>query len=357
MTSALERAPPLQVIVDGAFIIESDLECNKDYLSPEIFDIKTKPSAISSSSSLCAETGAPDIRHLVALAATNTDEEEPRPSGILVTSDAAESRRHQKVSQTGVGGHGALDCTELLASDVQDDQTSHTSLPVKIIPTTGEQFEVVSVASLPTKIIHTSGEKIDDMSSVTMNENFSIHPSVLDFSLSLMPELTPRRKPLPGAGSKERQRMGLSIVATSPSEHVGWSRYRRPTDSLLLRNGHDISVGPSPIATHAKSKHSCASDPPLLRLNRAISSTSDVRMWSKHNDPQALKQLRTTHSVHGHLRVQTESPMQEWHTHQCDIGRSTRENFDPQSPRMNRQKKGIGSPGERIRAKTTTRNI
>lgn len=196
-------------IVDGELIIESTHSFSEVYLVPEL---ATQLSADSASSSICAETGAPELRHYhVSNSFTSIIENEEKKDTAC---PAIHGHRCPHNMQSTLR-HDRNGCEIILNAD-DSNRSDDADIPNFISP-------LANVEEVP----HNGSM---GASSITLSDAFSIDHRMFDFSQRFMPESIPRRR---------RRQRNLSIIATTPS------RYQRPVDSLLISHKH-----PSPIYTN-----------------------------------------------------------------------------------------------------------
>eukprot|EP00571_Detonula_confervacea_P009433 CAMPEP_0172328938 /NCGR_PEP_ID=MMETSP1058-20130122/60616_1 /TAXON_ID=83371 /ORGANISM="Detonula confervacea, Strain CCMP 353" /LENGTH=324 /DNA_ID=CAMNT_0013046077 /DNA_START=911 /DNA_END=1885 /DNA_ORIENTATION=+ len=288
-----------RILVDGVSVIESTLASSEAYLLPEIIgvEIQTKLSACSVSSSVCAETGAPDIRHLTTL--STTDEEDwPQLSDASVcsTTGSDEDQCPHLLSSLNQDRSDDMSCSEkvIIAAENRDRRPQRLQLSQNgdaVRDRSRWEDNTPSSALLHVKFIQSaddgSVEVLDVASSITLSESFSVRPRAFHFSHSLMPEATPRSRYR--ARCNERQRSNnLSVVAPTPG------RYQRPIDSLLTSNRN-----PSPVPKNARLKHR-----PRPVVPSPLNLNPQVNVYHK----------QSSNSSH--------------------LSGLTCENFDPQSPRV-----------------------
>jgi hypothetical protein len=249
--------------VDGVSVIESTHSSNEVYLVP---DIVTKLSAGSTSSSVCAETGAPDICHDVSNigspTTTTNDEEEQSPLKNDVRSTVHDDRCPRHLQSTLK--HGRNGCEIVLKhsnDDDDDDRPDEDDVPY-----------FISLSSV--KIEQTPHNGSTEVSSISLSDAFSIDQQMFDFSQRLMQDFTPRRRQRPEALFNKN----LSITATTPS------RYQRPVDSLLISHKH-----PSPIKTNA-----------IWRKQVHENERPSVNCFGYENvDPQSPRMARRDDDIYG----------------------------------------------------------
>mmetsp|Transcript_32149 Transcript_32149/g.67587 ORF Transcript_32149/g.67587 Transcript_32149/m.67587 type:complete len:343 (-) Transcript_32149:197-1225(-) len=292
-----------RILVDGVSVIESTLASSEAYLLPEIIgvEIQTKLSACSVSSSVCAETGAPDIRHLTTL--STTDEEDPpqlSAASVCSTTGSGEDQSPHSLSSLNQDRGDGKSCSErvIIVAESKDHrpQCLQPSQNGGVIRDMSRwEDNMPSSALLHEKFIQSTDDGSVDLSvevsyvasSITLSESFYVSPRTFGFSQSLMPEATQRSRYR--ARCNERQRSNnLSVVAPTPG------RYQRPIDSLLISNRN-----PSPVPKNARLKHR-----PRPVVPSPLNLNPQVNVYHK----------QSSNSSH--------------------LSGLTCENFDPQSPRV-----------------------
>ena len=214
-------------VVDGEAIIESNHTSSEVYLVPEL---ATQLSAGSTSSSVLAETGAPELCHDVNSLASDDEEKQSPLRHDSVFPEKHEYRcPHYLQSTLKPDRNGCEIVLNSSACNLQplhdeDDGNDHDS-------DRSEDDDVPYFISSSVNVEQAARSGSMGASSITLSDAFSIDYRKFDFGQRLMPEMTPRRR--------QRQR-NLSIIATTPS------RYQRPVDSLLISQKH-----PTPINTNA----------------------------------------------------------------------------------------------------------
>mmetsp|Transcript_23177 Transcript_23177/g.43858 ORF Transcript_23177/g.43858 Transcript_23177/m.43858 type:complete len:424 (-) Transcript_23177:391-1662(-) len=384
-----------RTFANGISVIKSSPPAsnNEAYFFPIMPDIETK---LSLCSSVCVETGAPDIRHLASESATfDEDDEQQQPQKqkqkqILL--DVATS-----AYSAGEEDQGVITVPHLLSSPINDDgygggldfDDDNNDAPSS--PSLLSRVEVLQTTTDVDSI-----EAIEVISSITLSD-FSmsrlIQPSMFDFSQSIMPELTPRRRRYhrtqhqreqqpwqpqwnPDTPSRRQHNRSnnsqlLSIVAPTPTRYMSKSictstqsksRYRRPVDSLLLPQEQDNGS--------ASSRETPSHVPENSQLNPLESLTRDVYIHigsNSSNTPPMTKTLKSsnhsTSSKHHRRSVSYSSYTSCSQQNGCG---SSVENNNPQSPRFRRHnRKGnvlaatVAEPKSRIprtMAMTTHKN-
>lgn len=230
--------------VHGMSVIESSQCFSEVYLVPEIL---TKLSLSSVSSSVCAETGAPDI---VCDGLSNNFD--------LPDSDTEQtSSRHVSVYAASHDGnwcpcylrstiiHVRSGC-EIILNSKDCNQNLMSPLEIGIASKShDDEDEDKDVACFMPSSIQLE-QTSQDCSSISVSNAFSIEHQfmMLDFGLRATQENIARRRRHPDTLRDSMKT--LSIIATTPS------RYQRPVDTLLISHKH-----PSPIYTNADFKNKC----------------------------------------------------------------------------------------------------
>mmetsp|Transcript_1341 Transcript_1341/g.2877 ORF Transcript_1341/g.2877 Transcript_1341/m.2877 type:complete len:390 (-) Transcript_1341:100-1269(-) len=364
-----------RTFVEGTSVIESSPTFNEAYFFPVMPDIETKPSLCSS---VCVETGAPDIRHLASESATfdEDDEQQPQKQKQMLL-DVATSAYSAGEEDQGVmvphllsspinddGYGGSLDF------DDDNDATSPSLLsPVEVLQTT----DVDPI------------EAIEVISSITLSD-FSvsrlIQPSMFDFSQSIMPELTPLRRryhrtqhqreepwqpqpkwnPDTTSRRQHNRSNSLSIVTPTPTGYMSKSictsasksRYRRPVDSLLLPQEQNNASADNREKTSLAPKN--AQLDPLESLTRDVY----IHIGSNSSNTPLTTTLKSNHTSSKHRRSASNS---SYVSSQQNGGGSSVENNNPQSPLFRRHRKGnvlaaAAEPKSRTsRTMTTPKNV
>lgn len=168
--------------------------------------LQTNLTACRTSSSVFAETGAPDLQQLASQSSVD-DRKQQKPNASSTESTSTAPTAEETNASTLKNDDDAFDDKKMYQEPDDDDEVLFDfNASLRVIRCSGtdsvDAFEVVSC--------------------ITMSD-FDILPNSLDFSQSIMPERRRRRR----QWLQNKQQAKTSAAAAAPS------RYRRPVDSYL----------------------------------------------------------------------------------------------------------------------------
>ena len=201
-----ESAPDQEVYlvdVDGvAIVIVSAHASSEAYLLPDLPDTQTKLSVCSVSSSVHAETGARDIRHLTTLSTADDDER-------CISLDSLVSLTHEDRCQKYFASptkHDRSIRERMLKQQTKDDSGQYM---------TWREGDVSSSASLPVKEALPSDD--GSISSAEMDVHIPIILRNLDFSQSFKPAVR-----VPAFDDQRRVLTPIAPRTSRHQRHVEW---------------------------------------------------------------------------------------------------------------------------------------